>query len=112
MLKRTLCFTSPAQLSLKNAQLVITIKGIPDEVRTVPIEDTGIVIIENQMVSVTMPLLNELVDNGVAVILCDKKGMPHAMLQNLDANNLQGEFLRNQINVGEVQKKQLWKQII
>ena len=61
MLKRTLCFTSPAQLSLKNAQLVITIKGIPDEVRTVPIEDTGIVIIENQMVSVTMPLLNELV---------------------------------------------------
>lgn len=112
MLKRTLCFTSPAQLSLKNAQLVITIKGIPDEVRTVPIEDTGIVIIENQLVSVTMPLLNELVDNGVAVILCDKKGMPHAMLQNLDANNLQGEFLRNQINVGEVQKKQLWKQIV
>ena len=112
MLKRTLCFTSPTQLSLKNAQLVITIKGIPDEVRTVPIEDTGIVIIENQMVSVTMPLLNELVDNGVAVILCDKKGMPHAMLQNLDANNLQGEFLRNQINVGEVQKKQLWKQIV
>ena len=112
MLKRTLCFTSPAQLSLKNAQLVITIKGIPDEVRTVPIENTGMVIIENQMVSVTMPLLNELVDNGVAVILCDKKGMPHAMLQNLDANNLQGEFLRNQINVGEVQKKQLWKQII
>lgn len=47
MLKRTLCFTSPAQLSLKYAQLVITIKGIPDEVRTIPIEDTGMVIIEN-----------------------------------------------------------------
>ena len=111
MLKRTLCFTSPAQLSLKNAQLVITIKGIPDEVRTVPIEDTGMVIIENQMVSVTMPLLNELVDNGVAVILCDKKGMPHAMLQNLDANNLQGEFLRNQTRQERVimSTKSMWE---
>ena len=50
--------------------------------------------------------------NGVAVVLCDKKGMPHAMLQNLDGHNLQGEFLRNQVEVGEVLRKQLWKQIV
>lgn len=36
MLKRTLCFTSPLQLSLKNAQMVIKFKDIPDETRTVP----------------------------------------------------------------------------
>lgn len=112
MQKRTLCFTSPLQLSLKNAQLVITSKGVLDIVQTIPIEDLGMVIIENQMISITMPLFNELVDNGVAVVFCDRKGMPHAMLQNLDANNLQGEFLRNQINVGEVSRKQLWKQIV
>ena len=41
-----------------------------------------------------------------------KKGFPHALLQNLDANSLQGEFLRNQTSVGEVLKKQLWKQIV
>ena len=81
MLKRTLCFTTPLQLTLRNAQMVITIKGIPDEGQTVPIEDIGMVIIENQMVSITIPLLNELTDNGGGVILGDKKGMPHAMLQ-------------------------------
>lgn len=112
MLKQTLVFTNPFRLSLKNSQLVIATKEMPDETRTVPIEDVGMVMIENQMVSVSMPLLNELVDAGVAVILCDKKGMPHAMLQNLDGNNLQGEFLRNQIEVGEVLRKQLWKQIV
>ena len=80
--------------------------------RTIPIEDIGMVIIENQMVSVSIPLLNELVDAGVAVVFCDRKGMPHAMLQNMDGNNLQGEFLRNQIEVGEVLRKQLWKQIV
>ncbi|MBQ2293529.1 MAG: CRISPR-associated endonuclease Cas1, partial [Bacteroidaceae bacterium] len=112
MLKQTLVFTNPFRLSFKNAQLVIASKEMPDETRTIPIEDVGMVIIENQQISVTMPLLNELVDAGVAVILCDKKGMPHAMLQNMDGNNLQGEFLRNQIEVGEVLRKQLWKQIV
>ncbi|MBO6124235.1 MAG: type II CRISPR-associated endonuclease Cas1 [Bacteroidaceae bacterium] len=112
MLKRTLVFTTPLQLSLKNSQLVISIKELPTETRTVPIEDIGMVIIENQMISVTLPLLNELVDAGVAVVLCDRKGMPHAMLQNMDGHNLQGEFLRNQVEVGEVLRKQLWKQIV
>ena len=112
MLKQTLVFTNPFRLSLKNAQLVIASKEMPEETRTIPIEDVGMVIIENQQVSVTIPLLNELVDAGVAVVLCDRKGMPHAMLQNMDGNNLQGEFLRNQIEVGEVLRKQLWKQIV
>ncbi len=112
MLKQTLVFTNPFRLSLKNAQLVVASKEMPEEERTIPIEDVGMVMIENQMVSVTMPLLNELVDAGVAVVLCDRKGMPHAMLQNLDGHNLQGEFLRNQVEVGEVLRKQLWKQII
>lgn len=112
MLKRTLVFTNPFRLSLKNAQMVIASKEMPDEMRTVPIEDVGMVIIENQQVSATMPLLNELVDAGVAVVLCDKKGMPHAMLQNMDGHNLQGEYLRNQIEVGEVLRKQLWKQVV
>ena len=91
---------------------MVASKEMPEETRTIPIEDVGMVIIENQMVSVTIPLLNELVDEGVAVVLCDRKGMPHAMLQNMDENNLQGEFLRNQVEVGEVLRKQLWKQII
>ena len=112
MLKQTLVFTNPFRLSLKNAQLVIASKEMPNETRTIPIEDIGVVIIENQQISVTIPLLNDLIDAGVAVVLCDKKGMPHAMLQNMDGNNLQGEFLRNQIDVGEVQRKQLWKQIV
>lgn len=112
MLKQTLVFTNPFRLSLKNSQLVISQKEMPSEIRTLPIEDIGMVIIENQMISISLPLLNELVDAGVAVVFCDRKGLPHAMLQNMDGNNLQGEFLRNQIGIGEVLRKQLWKQIV
>ena len=112
MLKRTLVFSNPMILTLKNQQIVIAYKDSPDEKRTVPIEDTGVVLLENQQTSITLPLLNALVEKEVQVVICDNKGMPSAMVQGMNSNNLQGETLRNQIACGEVLKKQLWKQVV
>lgn len=112
MLKRTLLFTSPVYLSLKNEQLVVCFKDTPDDKRTIPIEDIGFILIDNPMVSITMPLINALADNNVALIFCDEKSMPNAMLQNLDTHSLQCEILNKQIVIGEVLRKNLWKQTI
>lgn len=112
MLKRTLVFSNPMSLSLKNCQLVLAFKDDPDNKMTIPIEDIGVVIIENQQVSITVPLMNALIEGNVQVVVCNDRGMPSAMLQSLESNNLQGENLRNQMNAGEVLKKQLWKQIV
>lgn len=112
MLKRTLVFSNPMSLSLKNCQLVLAFKDDPDNKMTIPIEDIGVVIIENQQVSITIPLMNALIEGNVQVVVCNDRGMPSAMLQSLESNNLQGENLRNQMNAGEVLKKQLWKQIV
>lgn len=112
MLKRTLVFTTPIQLSLRNAQIVLNTKEMKKKKKTIPIEDVGMVMIEHQQVNITMPLINALVDAGVSIIFCDAKGLPHAIIQNLDGNSLQGEFLRKQVDVSDVLKKQLWKQII
>lgn len=112
MLKRTLVFSSPMILSLKNQQLVIAYKDSPDEKSTVPIEDVGVVLLENQQTSITLPLLNALTEGEVQVVICNSKGMPSAMIQSMNSNNLQGETLRNQIDCGEVLKKQLWKQVV
>lgn len=112
MLKRTLVFSNPINLSLKNSQLVLSYKDEPDSKITIPIEDIGVVIIEHQQVSITVPLMNALVEGNVQVVVCNSHGMPSAMLQSFEGNNLQGENLRNQMNAGEVLKKQLWKQIV
>ncbi len=111
MIKQALFFSSPVMLSLRNGQLVISMKDVPDKV-TRPIEDIGCVVLENQIISVTLPLLGELVRNNVAVILCDSKQMPLAMLQPLEANATQAESLKSQIAVSEPMKKQAWKQLI
>lgn len=111
-MKRTLVFSSPMVLSLKNQQLVLAYKDSPDERQTVPIEDLGVVLLEHQQTSVTLPLLNALAENEVQVVICNSKGMPSVMLQSMNSNNLQGETLRYQMACGEVLKKQLWKQVV
>lgn len=112
MLKRTLVFSNPVSLTLKNRQLVLAFKDEPENKHTIPIEDIGVVVVENQRTSITIPLLNALVDDNVQVVFCDENNMPHSMLYNLDSNQTQGETIRNQIAAGEVLKKQLWKQIV
>ena len=112
MLKRTLFFSTPYCLSLRNGQMIIHTREAPDQRKSIPIEDIGFVVLEDQQTSITLPLLNALSDNNVAVILCGENRMPNAMLTNLDSNRTQGEHYRMQIAASEPLKKGLWKQIV
>ena len=112
MLKRALFFSTPFCLSLKNNQMIIHTKEMPEMQKSVPIEDIGFVILEHQQTNITLPLLNALSDNNVAVIFCGNDFMPNAMLMNLDSNKTQGESYRAQIEASEPLKKGLWKQIV
>lgn len=112
MLKKALFFSTPFCLSLRNNQMIINTKEMPEMQRSVPIEDIGFVILEHQQTSITLPLLNALSDNNVAVIFCGDNFMPNAMLMNLDSNKTQGESYRAQIEASEPLKKGLWKQIV
>ena len=112
MLKRALFFSTPYCLSLRDGQMIIHTREAPDQRKSIPIEDIGFVVLENQQVSITLPLLNALSDNNVAVIFCGENRMPNAMLMNLDSNRTQGESYRNQIEASEPLKKGLWKQIV
>ena len=111
MIKQTLMFTSPVSLSLKDKQIVITFKDNNDTV-TRPIEDIGFVVVENPMVSISIPLLNELADNNVSVVFCDKKAMPMTMLMTLEGNTTQQESYKYQIDASAPTKKNVWKQLV
>ena len=112
MLKRAIFISTPLCLTLRNGQMVVYTKEMPDEKRSVPIEDIGTVVLEHQQVSITLPLLNALSDNNVAVIICGDNRMPNAMLLNLDSNTTQQESYRSQIEASEPVRKGLWKQIV
>jgi CRISPR-associated protein Cas1 len=63
MLKRTLFLSTPYHLSLKNRQLVISDKS-GDVLKKAPIEDIGFVVLENQQISITMKLIEQLNENN------------------------------------------------
>ena len=111
MIQQTLMSTLPASLSLKDNQIVIQLEGA-EQVVTRPIEDIGVVVVENQQVNLTIPLFNALAENNVSVVFCDKRQMPKSMLMSLDGNTTLQESYRYQIDASQPAKKQLWKQIV
>lgn len=122
MIKRTLCFNNPAYLSLKNRQLVIKLDfadnpTLTQEMRdaavtTVPIEDIGIVILDNQQITITQAVLNALLENNCAVITCDSRHLPIGLQMPLESNTLQSERFRDQIDASLPLRKQLWQQTV
>ena len=96
MIKRTLYFGNPAYLKTKDEQLVIVLptemvngQPLPEETKMVPIEDIGIVITDNQQITISQALITKLLENNVAFITCDNRHHPTGMLLNLDGHSLQ-----------------------
>lgn len=123
MIKRTLYFGNPAYLKTANAQLVVEIPApaitlpegqeeIKPEIKTIPIEDIGLVILDHKQVTITQALLAKLLANNSAVITCDDTHHPAGMLLSLDGNTLQSQKFQAQIDATIPLKKQLWQQTI
>lgn len=123
MIKRTLCFTNPAYLSLKNSQLIIKLpevesnSSLPESfkaetIKTIPIEDIGVVVLDNKRITITQGVLEALLENNCAVITCNDSHLPVGMHLPLVGNTTQTERMRFQIEASLPLKKQLWQQTI
>ena len=117
MIKKTFFFGNPTYLSLKDKQLVIKklddldINGNP-KIVTRPIEDIGVIVLENKQITITLGAIDALIQNNCAIITCDSKCMPNGLMLPLESNNIQSERFREQINASIPLKKQLWQQTI
>ena len=111
MIKQTLYFGNPAYLSLKDRQLVIR---LPDKDQTVtrPIEDIGVVVIDNKQITLTSGLIEALLGNNCALITCDSSHLPVGLMLPLCGNTTQTERFRHQLSASLPLKKQLWQQTI
>ncbi|CAI2768744.1 type II CRISPR-associated endonuclease Cas1 [Flavobacterium collinsii] len=112
MIKRTLFFGNPAYLSTKNEQIVISYPHKEEETKTVAIEDIGVIVLENQQITITNGLLEKLTHNNVALINCDQQHLPIGLLMPLSGHTEQTERFKNQINASVPLKKNLWQQTI
>ncbi|HBU44167.1 MAG TPA: type II CRISPR-associated endonuclease Cas1 [Porphyromonadaceae bacterium] len=123
MIKRTLYFGNPAYLSLKKEQLVIQLPEVvknsdlsekfkQDAVSTIPIEDIGMVVLDNKQITVTHGVMEKLLANNCALITCDSNRMPMGLMLPLSGNTTQTERFKDQIEASVPLKKQLWQQTV
>lgn len=123
MIKRTLYFGNPAYISVRLEQLEIRLPEVeknntlPESfkasaIKQVPMEDIGVVVLDNKQVTITQGALSALLNNNVAVISCNEYRMPSGLMLPLAGNTTQSERFRHQIDASLPLKKQLWQQTI
>ncbi len=123
MIKKTLYFGNPAYLSLHNNQLVIKLPEVElnaslsecfkeKQILTKPIEDIGVVVLDNKQITITSSAIEALLENNTSVITCNSKGMPVGLMLPLYGNTVQNERFREQLAASLPLKKQLWQQTI
>ena len=121
MIKKTLCFSNPAYLSLRDAQLVIKLPEVEKAENlsadfkksaevTRPIEDIGVVVLDHKQITITQGALEAMLENNCAVITCDSSHMPVGLLLPLVGNTTQNERFRDQLDASLPLRKQLWQQ--
>ena len=121
MIKRTLYFGNPAYLSLRNSQLVISKpddgdlpsdEDLLNPVKTIPIEDIGVVILDNKRITISSSAISALLDNNVALITCNEKSMPTGLMLPLESHSVQSERFKDQLRASLPLRKQLWQQTV
>src|ERR1022692_2999960 len=111
MIKRTLLFSNPAYLKTRDEQLVFE-HAETKEVRTVPIEDIGLVVLEHPQITISAGLLAKLVDNNAAVVTCDASHLPNSLFMPLSGHTLQSARIQAQVEATLPLHKQLWQQTV
>jgi len=117
MIKRTLFFSNPTHIYKKNEQLCFAVNRKSEtedeeQVITVPIEDIGVVVLDNKQITLSHAVMDALLQNNAAIITCNDQHMPSGMYLNLDGHHTQTEKFKAQLEASEPLKKQLWQQTV
>jgi CRISPR-associated protein Cas1 len=110
MIKRVVEVGSPAKLSLRLGQLIVT----PEDGNegSVPLEDLGVLVLDDPRIVPTTALLVECARNNVAVIMCDARHLPCALTLPLEGHTLMQKHLMQQLSASQPTRKRVWQAVV
>lgn len=114
MLKRTLFFESAGHLSLVDRQLCFTLRNDEEGTvkKTVPVEEIGMIVVENRQITLTAALMQALAENNAVAVFCDEKHLPTACFCAMTGSATASRVVRAQIAAPETLKNRLWQQTV
>lgn len=112
MIKRTLYFGNPCYLKKKLEQLVVEFPDDDKDTKTLPVEDIGVVVLDNSRITISQGLLAALSENNTAIINCDSKHLPFSLMLPTSVHHAYTEKLRYQLKASVPLRKNLWQQTV
>ncbi len=111
MIRRTVEFSTPGtRLSVAHRQLVVERPDLPKT--TLPIEDLGVVIVDDVRATYTQSVFLELLEAGATVMVTGRDHLPAGMMLPLDAHHVQTERHRAQVATSVPVRKRAWQAIV
>lgn len=111
MLRKTIEIATPGtRLSVAHRQLVIERPDLPKA--TVPIEDLGVLVIDDGRASYTQAVFIESLAAGATVIVCGRDHLPAGMMLPMDGHHALTERHWAQVEAGTPLRKRLWQSIV
>ena len=111
MIRKTVEFSTPGtRLSVAHCQLVIERPDLPKA--TLPIEDLGVVIVDDVRATYTQSVFLSLLEAGAVVLVTGRDHLPAGMMLPLNAHHFQTERHRAQIKTGVPVQKRAWQAIV
>jgi len=111
MIRKTVEFSTPGtRLSVAHKQLVVERPDLPKA--TLPIEDLGVVIVDDVRASYTQAVFLELLTAGATVMVTGRDHLPAGMMLPLDAHHVLTERHRAQVEASLPVKKRIWQAIV
>lgn len=111
MIRKTVEFGTPGtRLSVALKQLVVERPEMPKA--TLPIEDLGVVIVDDARATYTQAVFLDLLAAGATVMVTGRDHLPAGLMLPLDAHHVQTERHRAQVEVSLPTKKRIWQALI
>lgn len=106
---RTIEISHPAEIHIKNNQL-----QIEQENGTVliPLEDISLIFCIGPNIRISSMALSRMSEYKIVLTTLDEKYLPTATVIPYEGNARQSQLMHLQVNIGEKEKNELWKQII
>ena len=111
MIRKTVEFSTPGtRLSVAHRQLVVQRPDLPKA--TLPIEDLGVVIVDDARATYTQSVFLSLLEAGATVLVTGRDHLPAGMMLPFDAHHVQTERHRAQVETSAPVRKRVWQSIV